>query len=137
MSNINERLRKILNTKFQGNVSEMARQYGIPQPTLNNIVGNRMSKPSFDNIERLVNSDETIDIRWLITGKGAMLKTEKDSIAVQPEDNNNLLDRYEKVIRENERLRVEIEQLKNNTGRNSSANPYTIKTPRISEASEK
>ncbi len=112
MSNINERLRKILNAKFQGNVSEMARRYGIPQPTLNNIVGNRMSKPSFDNIERLVNSDETINARWLITGKGAMLKTEKDPTAVQPEDNNNLLDRYEKVIRENERLKVEIEQLK-------------------------
>jgi hypothetical protein len=126
MSNINERLRKILNTEFEGNVSEMARRYGIPQPTLNNIVGNRTSKPSFDNIERLVNSDETINTRWLITGKGAMLKTEKNPIVVPPEDNNNLLDRYEKVIRENERLKVEIEQLKNNTDRISDANSYTI-----------
>lgn len=69
MSNINEKLRKILNTKFQGKVSDMARRYGIPQPTLNNIVGNRMSKPFFDNIEWLVNSDVTIDVSWLIMWK--------------------------------------------------------------------
>ncbi len=101
MSDINERLRKILDAKFQGNVSEMARQYGIPQPTLNNIVGNRMSKPSFDNIQRLVNSDETINARWLVTGKGAMLKIEKDPITVQLVESNDLLDRYDKVIRVN------------------------------------
>lgn len=136
MSDINERLRKILNTKFQGNVSEMARQYGIPQPTLNNIVGNRMSKPSFDNIQRLVNSDETIDARWLVTGKGIMLKTGKVPIAIQSEENNNLIDRYEKVIRENERLRMEIEQLKNNAGQDASVKPYTTKTIKTSELAE-
>lgn len=113
MSDINERIRKILNTKFRGNVSEMARQCGIPQPTLNNIVGNRMSRPSFENIERLINSDETINARWLITGKGTMLKIEKEPIEVQSVDNNYLLDRYEKIIRENEQLRMENQQLRN------------------------
>ena len=136
MSDINERLRKILDAKFQGNVSEMARQYGIPQPTLNNIVGNRMSKPSFDNIQRLVNSDETINARWLVTGKGAMLKIEKDPITVQLVESNDLLDRYEKVIRENERLRMEIEQLKNNAGQDASVKPYTTKTIKTSELAE-
>ncbi|MEA5127421.1 MAG: hypothetical protein VB074_04500 [Proteiniphilum sp.] len=119
MSDINERIRKILNTQFEGNVSKMARQYGIPQPTLNNIVGNRMSKPSFENIKRIINSDETINARWLITGKGAMLKIEKDSIEAQSMDNTYLLDRYEKIIRENERLRMEIEQLNRLSSSNS------------------
>lgn len=136
MSDINERIRKILNTKFGGNVSEMARQYGIPQPTLNNIVGNRMSRPSFENIKRLINSDETINARWLITGKGEMLKIEKDPTALQSMDNNCLLDRCEKIIRENERLRMEIEQLKSNTSRDADTNPYTTKAKRISEVSE-
>ena len=136
MSDINERIRKILNSKFGGNVSEMARQCGIPQPTLNNIVGNRMSSPSFENVERLINSDETINARWLITGKGAMLKIEKEPIAVQSVDNNYLLDRYEKIIRENEQLRMEIEHLKNNAIRDAGTSPYITKEKRISEASK-
>ncbi len=57
MSTINERFVLILNEKYGGNVSEFARQSGIPQPTLNNIVGNRMSKPSFESISKLVSSD--------------------------------------------------------------------------------
>lgn len=72
MSTINERLVFILNEKYGGNVSEFARQSGIPQGTLNNIVGNRLSKPSFENISKLVSSDETIDARWILTGEGDM-----------------------------------------------------------------
>lgn len=78
-----------------------------------------MSKPSFENIKRIINSDETINARWLITGKGAMLKIEKDSIEAQSMDNTYLLDRYEKIIRENERLRMEIEQLNRLSSSNS------------------
>lgn len=89
-----------------------------------------MSRPSFENIERLINSDETINARWLITGKGTMLKIEKEPIAVQSVDNNYLLDRYEKIIRENEQLRMEIEQLRNNASRDAGTNPYTTKTKR-------
>lgn len=72
MSTINERFVFILNEKYGGNVSEFARQSGIPQGTLNNIVGNRLSKPSFENISKLVSSDETIDAKWILTGEGDM-----------------------------------------------------------------
>lgn len=82
MSNINERIKKILDSDFEGNVSEMARNCGIPQPTLNNIVGNRKSKPSFENIERLVNSIELLNTDWLITGNGEMLKTSDSSVKI-------------------------------------------------------
>lgn len=72
MRTINERFVFILNEKYGGNVSEFARQSGIPQGTLNNIVGNRLSKPSFENISKLVSSDETIDAKWILTGEGDM-----------------------------------------------------------------
>lgn len=72
MSTINERFVFILNEKYGGNVSEFARQSGIPQGTLNNIVGNGLSKPSFESISKLVSSDETIDARWILTGEGDM-----------------------------------------------------------------
>lgn len=76
MKTVNERLIFLLNDMFKGNVSEFARITGVPQPTLNNIVGNRMSKPSADNLERIINSIELLDANWLITGKGNMLKTD-------------------------------------------------------------
>lgn len=81
MNIINERFNLILKEKYAGNVSEFARKSGIPQPTLNNIVGNRLSKPSFDSIEKLINSDETINPEWIITGKGQMVK-EQDMLRV-------------------------------------------------------
>ncbi len=81
MNTINERFNLILKEKHAGNVSEFARKSGIPQPTLNNIVGNRLSKPSFDSIEKLINSDETINPEWIITGKGQMIK-EQDMLRV-------------------------------------------------------
>ena len=81
MNTINERFNLILKEKHEGNVSEFARKSGIPQPTLNNIVGNRLSKPSFDSIEKLINSDETINPEWIITGKGQMVK-EQDMLRV-------------------------------------------------------
>jgi transcriptional regulator with XRE-family HTH domain len=73
MNNINKRLIIILNEMFKGNVSEFARASNIPQPTLNNIVGNRFSSPSAENLERLLNSIELINANWLLTGKGEML----------------------------------------------------------------
>ncbi|MDR0824942.1 MAG: hypothetical protein LBN74_07585 [Prevotella sp.] len=77
MNTVNERLIFLLNEIFKGNVSEFARVTGVPQPTLNNIVGNRMSKPSADNLERIINSIKSLDANWLITGKGTMLRTEE------------------------------------------------------------
>lgn len=74
MNTVNERLIFLLDELFKGNVSEFARVTGVPQPTLNNIVGNRMSKPSADNLERIINSIESLDANWLITGKGEMLR---------------------------------------------------------------
>jgi hypothetical protein len=72
MSTINDRLKIILNAIFKGNVSEFARKVDIPQPTLNNIVGNRLSKPSAYSLEKIINSIETLSAEWLLTGKGGM-----------------------------------------------------------------
>lgn len=72
MNTINERIKFILKERFKGNVSEFARHTGVPQPTLNNIVGNRLSKPSAENLERIINSNELINARWLLTGAGNM-----------------------------------------------------------------
>lgn len=86
MNTINERLRKLLNEEYGGNVSGFARSTGVPQPTLNNIVGNRMSKPSADSIASILNSNELINARWLLTGDGEMIKSDNQVSIFKPED---------------------------------------------------
>jgi transcriptional regulator with XRE-family HTH domain len=76
MKGINKRFVEILNVYFNRNVSEFARSTGIPQPTLNNIVANRLNSPSAENIEKLLNSMQDINAEWLLTGRGEMEKSE-------------------------------------------------------------
>lgn len=90
MNTVNERLIFLLDELFKGNVSEFARVTGVPQPTLNNIVGNRMSKPSADNLERIINSIESLDANWLITGKGEMLKQDTKGINLSNVGSGNI-----------------------------------------------
>ena len=75
MDDINKRLVSVLDYFFNGNVSEMARKTNVPQPTLNNIVANRLSKPSAENLSRIANSIELLNSGWLLTGEGEMLRT--------------------------------------------------------------
>jgi hypothetical protein len=119
MSTINERMKIILDKMFKGNVSEFARKSGIPQPTLNNIVGNRLSKPSADNLAKMIDSIELINIEWVLTGKGEMLKhvPEKEEVpteaaVISDRVINLLLDRQDGLARENERLKNENKALK-------------------------
>ena len=87
MSEINKRLVDILEYFFDGNVSEMARKTGVLQPTLNNIVANRKSKPSADNLTKIANSIESLNSEWLLTGEGEMIKkTIHNDVEAVPED---------------------------------------------------
>ena len=81
MDDINKRLVSVLNYFFDGNVSEMARKTNVPQPTLNNIVANRLSKPSTENLSRIANSIELLNTGWLLTGEGELLRTATDDSA--------------------------------------------------------
>lgn len=87
MSEINKRLVDILEYFFDGNVSEMARKTGVLQPTLNNIVANRKSKPSADNLTKIANSIESLNSEWLLTGEGEMIKQPiRNDVEAVPED---------------------------------------------------
>lgn len=72
---INNRILLIINELFNGNVSAFSRAVSVKQPTLNTIIGERKSKPSFEVIHSIANASAlNISIDWLITGKGDMLK---------------------------------------------------------------
>ena len=87
MDDINKRLVSVLDYFFNGNVSEMARKTNVPQPTLNNIVANRLSKPSAENLSRIANSIELLNSGWLLTGEGEMIKQPvRNEVEAIPED---------------------------------------------------
>lgn len=73
MNTINERIESIINTLYNGNVSRFSRETGISQPLLFQVVSGRKSMPSALTLERIANAIDTLDTRWLLTGKGAMM----------------------------------------------------------------
>lgn len=95
MNSINERIKHITNTLFNGNVSAFARQINVPQPTLKDIVGGKLSTPRADLLEKIV-CDKSLNISsdWLLTGNGDMLKNIS-------ENSENLLKQSEKEDRNN------------------------------------
>lgn len=76
---INERFSQIINTLYGGNKSAFAAAIGITPSVVDNIVGKRQGKPSFDVIEK-VSAIAEISIPWLITGEGELLKQAVKSI---------------------------------------------------------
>lgn len=117
-----DRVRQIVNEKAGGNYTSFSIAIGMKQNTLSQQI-NKKRGLSLDVIVKIASTYPDISLDWLITGEGAMLKIEKEPIAVQSADNNYLLDRYEKIIRENEQLRMEIEQLKNSAKRDAGTHP--------------
>lgn len=86
---INNRFSHIIKTLFNDNKSAFANAIGVSPSVVENIVGKRQGKPSFDVVEKIC-AIENLNPTWLITGKGEMLKdTRERIIAVQSEDLNS------------------------------------------------
>lgn len=87
MSTINDRIKKIVDELFNGNVSAFARKINIPQPTLKDIVGGKLSTPRADILEKIF-GDKSLNVsaEWLLSGKGEMLK----NISENSEATNNI-----------------------------------------------
>lgn len=67
--NINERFNKIIRTLYAGNKSAFAAAIGVTPSVVDNIVGKRQGKPSFEVLEKVCSIPQ-INIVWLITGNG-------------------------------------------------------------------
>ncbi len=76
MNKVNERIKHIVDTVFERNTSAFARYIDVKRTTVNGIIGDGVSKPSYDIIEKIVESDLNISPEWLLTGKGNMRKGE-------------------------------------------------------------
>ena len=101
---VQERIRKIADELFNGNISAFCRAVDVKQPTMNTILGERQSKPSYDVLSSIVNAEAlNISAQWLLTGKGEMFKSSSPKEELTPITNERLLSIIESQQRTIER----------------------------------
>lgn len=101
---INERFQAIIDLKYNGNKSAFAKAVGVGPTVVENVVGGRKGKPSFDFLEKVC-ANANISEEWILSGRGDMLKT-KETLGDSPlakmpvsycKDNKNLPDSQENI----------------------------------------
>ena len=66
---INERFETIIQVLFQGNKRAFAKAVGISPTVVENVVGARKGKPSYDVLEKVC-ANANISAEWLLFGTG-------------------------------------------------------------------
>lgn len=79
MNTINERLQLIVDKRFNGIKADFAKAINKTPTTINNILGTRKSIPSAEILIEIVNNIPEINLGWLLSGKGEMLKSKNNS----------------------------------------------------------
>lgn len=69
---INERFQTIIDVMFGGNKRAFAIHVGVSPTVVENVVGTRKGKPSFDFLYKVC-ANANISAEWLLMGKGEML----------------------------------------------------------------
>lgn len=90
--NINERFNSIIQTLFSGNKRAFSTAIGVSPSVVENIVGKRMGKPSFEVLEKVC-AIANINVNWLVKGEGEMLlsSTSTNNIDInKPQETLNL-----------------------------------------------
>ncbi|MDR2928718.1 MAG: hypothetical protein LBV41_11065 [Cytophagaceae bacterium] len=82
--NINERLKTIITKLYSGNKRYFATSVDIAPSVVENIVGTRQGKPSYDVLEKIC-ANAHISPEWLLTGAGEMLKSEAKPEKTKPD----------------------------------------------------
>lgn len=74
---INERFEKIINDLYSGNKRSFSLAIGVSPTVIENVVGTRRGNPSFEVLQKVVFANENINIDWLLTGNGSMLRSDQ------------------------------------------------------------
>lgn len=74
---VNDRIKFLIDSLYNRNVSAFSRATEIKQSTLNTILGERKSKPSFDVLNAIALKAK-INPNWLLTGLGDMRDGQED-----------------------------------------------------------
>lgn len=124
---VNERVAEVIKTKFGGNKRAFAQQIGVSATVVENIVGKRQGKPSFD-VAVAICANANISAEWLLTGEGEMARKAEDTQSSKPleEDavplisgQNHLIDVIRQQAEEIGTLKEKLRNAEKSTRRNS------------------
>ena len=125
--NIKERLKAILEFK-NDSVNSFAIRTGFQQRKLNRQI-NEDTAIGYDVISAFAEEYSDIDMNWLISGIGYMVKSKNaPQLSNQDDGDSYLLKRFEELIRENESLKRDVEDLNKALGAMPKSKSYTFKT---------
>ncbi|MCC8089225.1 MAG: hypothetical protein LIO79_08205 [Rikenellaceae bacterium] len=78
MEKFKNRLLELINIKSDGVKSSFAKKIGVQPSVIENYVGKRMSKPSFEIIYKIITAFPDVDANWLITGNCRYFESKTD-----------------------------------------------------------
>lgn len=70
---IHERFQHIIDTLYKGNKRAFSQAVGVSPSVVENVVGTRHGKPSYDFLEKVC-ANANISSRWLLLGEGEMIE---------------------------------------------------------------
>lgn len=76
---VNERFDVIINNLYNGNKRAFSLHIGVAPTVIENVVGTRQGKPSYDVLAKVC-AKANISGDWLLTGEGSMLKPEASTV---------------------------------------------------------
>lgn len=85
---INERFKTIIQTLYNGNKRAFAKAVDVSPTVIENVVGTRNGKPSYDVLVKVC-ANANISTRWLLTGEGEMLRSQTTDEANQSHDQHD------------------------------------------------
>ena len=110
---MNERLLEVI--KYYGlNISNFSDRIGVKEGTIRKVITSNTTVRS-DTLLKISKSFTSINIDWLITGRGSMFYNLNENDAILQASDSQivkiLLDKNESLIRENDRLQNQIKEL--------------------------
>lgn len=110
---INKRIQELIAAVTKGNKRAFSAMVGVSPTVIENIVGSRQGKPGFDLLEKIAYSIENINLDWLITGRGEMLKEEqkKEEVSISTVDASCIYNMYKDYKNMQDSLNFEIKEL--------------------------
>ncbi len=76
VESINSRFSAIIDGLYKGNKRAFAQAIGVSPTVVENVVGTRQGKPSYDVVNKIC-ANANISPEWLLTGNGPMLRSDE------------------------------------------------------------
>lgn len=101
-NDINFRFQSIIKDCFRGNKRAFANAVGVSPTVIENVVGKRGGKPSFDVLYAIC-ANANINAEWLLTGEGSMLKGGEAETEAAPQEDSHIIDMLQAQLAEKDK----------------------------------